>query len=76
MGNRIGVVIYIVIVDGDRYILGIFPDAIINLCNDDIHRAAIFNVGIRAIGSEAIAIANRIINAEGGRAAKAEGNVD
>ena len=75
-GNGIGIVVCVIIVDGDRYILCTFPDTIINLCNDDIDRAAIFNVSIRAIAAETIAIANRVINIKDGCAAKGEGNID
>ena len=76
LGNRIGVIIDIVIVYCDRYILRTFPDAIINLCDDDIDRAAIFNVSIRAIAAQTIAIANSVINTEGGCAAKSQGNIN
>ena len=70
LGNRIGVIIDIVIADIDRYILGAFPGCVIDRCDDDIDKATIFDVGIGTSVTEPIAIADRIVDIELGRAPK------
>ena len=75
-GNGISVIIYIIIADGNRYVFGAFPNRIIRWRDDDIDKATIFDVGIGASVTESIAIADRIVDIELGRAPKCQGNLD
>ena len=75
-GNGIGIVVCVNIADCNRYVLRAFPDRIISWCDDDIYKATIFDVGIGASVTESIAIADRIVDIELGRAPKCQGNLD
>ena len=75
-GNGISVIILIVIADGNRYVFGAFPNRIIRWRDDDIDKATIFDVGIAASVTESIAIADRVVDIELGRAPECQGNLD
>jgi hypothetical protein len=62
LANRIGVVIRVIITDRHRYVFCVFPDRVVNWCDDNINGVAIFDVGIRAIIAEAIAVADCVVN--------------
>ena len=69
-GNGIGIIVCVIIADGYRYILRAFPDRIVGWRDDDFDEATIFDVGIGASVTESIAIADRIVDIELGRAPK------